>query len=220
MTIISIKTGTDGELKRIELSDGSLFSFRACYLGDFSGGGPADDLVDRLAGGDEISAGDAQACRFAASCLRAERAALRLAARAEQTSLGLSRKLARRGFEGPCVSAVLRRLGELGILNDRRFAGLWLQSRLVRRAESPRKLLAGLRSRGIDREDAEGALKSLLDFHRESALLRSYIEKNRPAPAAEKTAAERAEILSLKYRLRAEGFSPAVIQDYWEEQSW
>jgi regulatory protein len=216
MTIISIKTGTDAELKRIALSDGSLFSFRACYLEGFSGG-PADSFPPV---GGEISAGEEQAFRFAAACLRAERAALRLAARAEQTALGLSRKLARRGFDSPCVSAVLRRLGELDIINDRRFAGLWLQSRLARRPESPRRLLAGLRGRGIDREDAEGALKSLLDFQRESALLRGYIEKKHPAPMPETAAAQRAGVLSLKYRLRAEGFSPAVIQAYWEEQSW
>ncbi|MDR0624099.1 MAG: recombination regulator RecX, partial [Treponema sp.] len=196
MTVISIKTGTDGELKRIELSDGSLFSFRNCYLAGFSGG-PADRAapegwVDRLAGGDEISAGEEEAFRFAAICLRAERAALRLTARAEQTSRGLFRKLARRGFDDPCISTVLRRLGELGILNDRRFAGLWLRSRLARRAESPRKLLAGLRSRGIDREDAEGALKSLLDFQYESALLRGYIEQNHRAPLPDNSAADRA----------------------------
>ncbi|MDR2257895.1 MAG: RecX family transcriptional regulator [Treponema sp.] len=214
MTIISIKTGTGAELKRIELSDGSLFSFRTCYLTGTPAGGPAV-FIDGLAGGEEISAGDEEAFRFAAACLRAERAALRLAARAEQTVFGLSRKLERRGFKPACVSAVLRRLEDLNIVNDRRFAGLWIEARLTRRGESPRRLLAGLRSRGISREDAEAALTSTLNFQHEPALLRAYIEKYRLAPGA-----ETAVYPSLKYRLKSEGFSPAVIENYWEEREW
>ncbi|MDR1239574.1 MAG: recombination regulator RecX [Treponema sp.] len=216
MTIISIKTGTDAELRRIALSDGSLFSFRVSYLADFPGPfrPEADgDFIDGLAGGEEISAGEEGAFRFAAACLRAERAALRLTARAEQTMRGLSRKLERRGFADACVQAVIRHLEALGLVNDRRFAGLWLQSRLARRRESPRRLLAALRGRGICRTDAEDALKSALSFQTESALLRDYIEKLRLSPEA-------AGGLSLKYHLRGEGFSAPVIQGYWEEREW
>jgi regulatory protein len=207
-------------LKRIALSDGSLFSLRTCYLtGASAGGGSADDLpagfIDGLTGGEEISAGEEGAFRFAAACLRVERAALRLAARAEQTFFGLSRKLERRGFKTPSVSAVLRHLTDLDIVNDRRFAALWIQARLARRAESPRRLLAGLRSRGIARDDAEGALKSALNFQTESALLRRYIEKWHPVPDLETAGGS-----SLKYRLKREGFSPLVIQNYWEEREW
>jgi regulatory protein len=213
MTIISIKTGTDEEQRRIELSDGSLFSFRLCYLTDFSGVNPGGVSIDELAGGREISAGEEEAFRFAAACLRAERAALRLAARAEQTMMGLSRKLEHRGFDSSSIQPALLRLEALNIINDRRFAALWLQSRLTRRMESPRRLLAGLRSRGICREDAEGALKSVLNFQTESALLRGYIEKFRPAPG-------KSGAISLKYHLKGQGFSTEVIQDYWEEQEW
>ncbi|MDR0623906.1 MAG: RecX family transcriptional regulator [Treponema sp.] len=220
MTLVSIKTGTEAELKRIALSDGSLFSLRTCYLtGASAGGGSADDLsagfIDGLAGGEEISAGEEGAFRFAAACLRAERAALRLAARAEQTVSGLSRKLERRGFKSPCVLAVLRRLADLDIVNDRRFAALWIQARLTRRAESPWRLLAGLRNRGIDRDDAAAALKSALNFQTESALLRRYVEKLYPVSGP-----EAAEGSSLKYRLKREGFSPLAIQNYWEEREW
>jgi regulatory protein len=243
MTIVSIKTGTESELKRIELSDGSLFSLRTCYLagcspgtrgagnlgaaaeighpGDSRGGGdsPAEilsgDFLDGFMGGEEISAGEADAFRFAAACLRAERAALRLITRAEQTTMGLSRKLERRGFDTACVRAVIRRLAVLEIVDDRRFACLWLHSRLSRRAESPRRLLAGLRGRGIGREDADAALKSALNFRSESALLRNYIEKNRLTPETGEAGS-----LSLKYRLKGEGFSVRAVQDYWEEQGW
>jgi regulatory protein len=211
MTLVSINSGTDAELRRIKLSDGSLFSLRTCYFAGCSG----EDFDCRFVEGGEISAGEEGALRFASACLRAERTALRLIARAEQTVPGLAVKLKSRGFESSCVAAVLRRLKELGVVNDRRFAALWIQSRLARRAESPRRLLTALRNRGIGQDDAEAALKSLLDFQNESALLRSYIEKCRLLPPA-----KQAGLLSLKYRLKREGFSSAVIQNYWEEQEW
>ncbi|MDR1899292.1 MAG: RecX family transcriptional regulator [Treponema sp.] len=225
MTIVSIKTGTEAELKRIELSDGSLFLLRTCYLTGSPVDGPDRGDAGGLSEGEEISAAGEEALRFAAACLRAERSALRLVTRAEQTERGLSLKLARRGFDSVCVSAVLGRLAELGVVDDRRFAGLWVQARLSRRAESPRRLLAGLRGRGIGREAAETALKSVLNFQNESALLRGYVEKLRPVPGGGSTDAggrgtDAGGGQSLKYRLKSEGFSSSVIQDYWEEREW
>jgi regulatory protein len=209
MIVVSVKTGAETELRRVELSDGSFFLLRTCYLSGRSSGG-----AGCFAEGEEISAAGEEALHFAAACFRAERAALRLVARAEQTARGLSHKLEHRGFDAACVQAVIRRLGDLGAVDDRRFAGLWVQSRLARRTESPRRLLAGLRGRGIGRDDAEMALRSALDFQNESALLRGYIEKFHLVPGAEGGGS------SLKHRLKGEGFSSAVIQDCWEEREW
>jgi regulatory protein len=209
MTIVSIKTGTEEELKRIELSDGSFFLLRICYLTGYPSGG-----IGGPAEGEEISPAGEEVFRFAAACFRAERTALRLVARAEQTVRGLSRKLDRRGFDSACVQAVLRRLGELGVVDDRRFASLWVQARLARRGESPRRLLTGLRGRGIGRDDAEAAVKPALDFQNESALLGKYIEKFHLVPDAEDGGQ------SLKRRLKSEGFSSGAIQACWEEREW
>ena len=209
MTIVSIKTGTEEGVKRIELSDGSFFLLRTCYLTGYpsgGAGGPAE--------GEEISPAGEEAFRFAAGCFRAERVALRLVARAEQTVRGLSRKLDRRGFDPACVQAVLRRIGALGVVDDRRFACLWVQARLARRVESPRRLLAALRGRGIGRDDAERAVTSALDFQNELALLRGYVEKFHLVPGAEGGGQ------SLKGRLKSEGFSSGVIQACWEEREW
>ena len=49
---------------------------------------------------------------------RAEKAALRLIARAEQCSGGLARKLEKRGCTAASVSAVILQLCELDLLND------------------------------------------------------------------------------------------------------
>ncbi|GHV54577.1 hypothetical protein AGMMS49579_15420 [Spirochaetia bacterium] len=207
MTVVSIKSGSDADLQRIELSDGSLFSFRLCYL-------PSVFFDDsRYVPGTEISTDEADAFRFAAACLRAEKAALGLVARAEQCVFGLSRKLERGGHQAACVRTVIDRLTELEIVDDRRFARLWLQSRLNHRADTPRKLLVGLCSRGIDRDAAGGALKSALHYEAEKALLDRYIAKNRLLGGGP----EAADISSLKFRLKQEGFSSALIQHFREE---
>ncbi|MDR1318155.1 MAG: recombination regulator RecX [Treponema sp.] len=209
MTIVSVKSGTGEELKKIELSDGSFFWFKTCYLPPLFN----DELyAEEKAEGREISADEDRAFRFASECLTAEKAALRLIARAEQTVFGISRKLERRGHEAACVGAVVSRLAELELLDDRRFARLWLESHLGRRTGSPRRLLAALCGRGIDRNDAEAALKSCLDRERETELLNHYVNRRYPA------AGEKTDLYSLKYLLRGEGFSASAIQRYLEER--
>jgi regulatory protein len=220
MTVVSIKSGSDADLQRIELSDGSLFSFKSYYLP------PVFYNDSGYVPGTEISTDEADAFRFAAACLRAEKAALGLVARAEQCVFGLSRKLEKGGHSVACVRAVLARLLELEIVDDHRFARLWLQSRLNHRADTPRKLLAGLCGRGIDRDVADKALKSALYFEAEKALLSRYIVKNRllapqPSPKDEGSLLEgesrAADISSLKFRLKQEGFSSSLIQQFREE---
>jgi regulatory protein len=212
MTIVSIKTGTDGELRRIELSDGSLFSFKTCYLPpvfldeSFYSPGTGE--------GKDLNADEEKAFRFASACLRVEKAALQLIARAEQNFFGLSRKLEKRGHDSACVRSVLAHLSELELVDDCRYARLWLESRLSRLSGSPRRLLAALRGRGIDRDDAESALKDCLNPEIEEQLLKHYVEKHRLAEKTETSS----EVLSLKYLLKNEGFSYSAVQNYMDEQ--
>jgi regulatory protein len=206
MIIVSLKTEAAGACltkSEVELSDGSLFSFRNCYL-------PAE-ILNALANfntieGREITAEEEAGFRHASACLRAEKAALRLIARAEQCTQGLSRKLQRRGHESPCVNAVISRLLELKLLDDRRFAQLWLESRL-RLARSPRRLLVSLCGRGIDRDDGEAALKAALDEETETAMLARFAKKYARKAARGGEAVTR----SLKHLLKSEGFSQAAI---------
>ena len=211
MTIVSLKTETKGELNRVELSDGSLFSFRICYL-------PPElnntELRDpNTTAGREITAAEESAFRHASACLRAEKIALRLIARAEQCIFGLTRKLEKRGHEAACVNAVISRLSELKLIDDRRFAQLWLESRL-RLARSPRRLLSSLCGRGIDREDAEAALKAALDEDAEFALLTRFVKRHSRKSGGD----GEGDYRSLKYLLKSEGFSQAAIQRFFD--SW
>jgi regulatory protein len=203
----AVSVAIQGETKagqliiRVGLSDGALFSLNTIYLPPpFRGG-------DYFSPGGEISAEEAAALRFAGACYRAERAALRLVARAEQTRAGLRRKLEQRGHGADHADAAVSYLTELGILDDRRFAERWIRSRLHRGADSPLTLINGLCRRGIDRNVAREARTTALDFDQETELLGKFIAKKRPAPEAR----------FLKALLKREGFSPPVVERYWEE---
>ena len=206
LTIVSLKSGTD--VSRIELSDGSLFSFKDCYLS-------SPYIADEYAIGREINADEEEAFRFASACLRAEKRALQLIARAEQTVFGLSRKLQKRGHEPECIRAVTAQLCALNLLDDRRYARLWLESRISRQATSPRRLLAAIRSRGIDRRDAEAALKETLDDDAERQLLERYVQKMRrkgAVSASDGADSDPAILRSIRYTLKNEGFSSPAIE--------
>jgi regulatory protein len=215
MQIVSLKSGTGGELMRIGLSDGSLFSFKTCYLPPLF----IDQEFYAMAEGREISPEQEEGFRFACDCLRAEKAALRLIARAEQSSFGISRKLEKRGHEPACIRQVVSRLGELELLDDRRFVRLWLESRLYRRADSPRRLLSSLNARGIDRDDAQSGLKAALDAETEYRLLERYVKKLEKLKSFRKAPDKTGPVHSLKFTLKGEGFSPQAIQMFFDRDS-
>ena len=231
MVIVSLKTEAVGEpadrICRVGLSDGSLFSFRNCYLPPevisaciepYSGEASNTSLTNNdisnreKADGSKITAFEEEAFRHASACLRAEKAALRLIARAEQCEAGLRRKLEKRGHEAACVNAVIERLCSLQLLDDARFARLWLESR-IRLPRSPRRLLIALCSRGIPRDDAESAIKNVLDDDTEYALLQRFARK-----LSRKKKHDEDDSRSLKYLLKNEGFSREAIQRYLEAE--
>jgi len=141
----------------------------------------------------------------------AEKAALRLIARAEQNTAGLRRKLEKRGYEPECIDTIIERLCTQNLLDDNRFARLWLESRLCK-TSSPRRLFIALCVRGIDRVDAEAALKNVLDNETEYTLLLRFAKKQMRKINSKGEDANR----SLKYLLRNEGFSAAAIQRFLE----
>ena len=229
MIITSLKTESSGgksdkgEQYRIELSDGSLFSFKNCYLppGIFNANpgypGEAESQESaRTAGfpqeGSEINAEEETAFRFASACLRTEKTALRLIARAEQCTSGLMRKLEQRGCGKTCVNAVISRLMDLKLLDDRRYAQLWLESRL-RLTRSPRRLLCALCGRGIDRDNAEAALKNALDEEAEFSMLTRFVKRLPRKKSGKGGNVTR----SLKYLLKSEGFSLSAIERFFND---
>jgi regulatory protein len=203
VNLVSLKTENsqaDGPLIA-EFSDSSSLVFSTEYL-------PEGFDPGSLEAGRELHPWEEEAFRHAAACYRAEKAALRLIARAEQNSMGLSAKLEHRGFAARVVKAVVSRLLDRNLLDDQRYAELWIRSRLsTRKRVSPRWLEISLGRKGIDRTSLRNALKNALDPETEYNLLENYIE-NTSLPGNGTG--------SLRSNLKHEGFSIELIERYFD----
>ncbi|MDR2500742.1 MAG: recombination regulator RecX [Treponema sp.] len=197
----------DYRLIRISLSDGSALFLRMAYLIPLW---PGDAM--RVPGW-ELSAEEGEALQYAARCFHAERAALRLVARAEQCRAVLARKLAVRGYPGPCVAAAIAYLDVVDLVNDGRYARLWLTYHVSHGARSPRALFQGLCRRGLPQDTIKAALQAVLDPELEGRLLRRFLQKTRRQSKKQSQTSA-----TLKRTLRFEGFSPALIARLLEEE--
>ena len=165
---------------------------------------PANYLPETASPGDEE-----EASRFAAACRKAEKIAERLIARAEQNSFALALKLQRRGFDAAVVKAVVSCLSEQRLLDDGRYAELWIRSRLaLKKAPSPQWLLAALGKRGVDRNLSAKAISAVLDPQTEYELLLRYVEQAR-FPLDKR-------VFSLRAQLKHEGFSSGALDRYFD----
>ena len=184
-------------LVQIKLDDGGKLVFYERYL--HNGDGAAVELP---VNGGEIGPEEETVFRFAAACLQAENAALKLTARAEQCSPLLTVKLRRRGYDTAVIGAVLRCLRDDGLVDDGRYAERWLAGRMARKAESPRKLRALLMAKGLDARTVQNGLKKALAADGEVVLLERYLGGRSLAEAGGRGA------------LRAEGFSAEALDEF------
>ena len=91
---------------------------------------------------------------------RAREKALSYLSYRPRSTAELGSYLSERGFSEDVVSAVLSRLGEVGLLDDEAFARSWLENRLLLRPKGRRALSAELQQKGIPAEISERILES------------------------------------------------------------
>jgi SOS response regulatory protein OraA/RecX len=137
-----------------------------------------------------------------------------LIARAEQYAAGLSLKLRKKGYGKAEISATIDALSETGMLDDMRYARLWIELRIKRKSPSPRELISALCGKGIKRNTALAALKDVcgggeVSYDAELSLLKRFSEKCEYA--AEPYGG------SLRQKFRNEGFSAEVLERYFDE---
>lgn len=96
--------------------------------------------------------------------------ALALLARCEQCRSGLERKLLQKGFSKGTVEGVLDALEERGLLDDQRFARVWLNSRRIGHYEGRIRLLAELAARGISKEVSKKAVDDFFEEFNEGEI--------------------------------------------------
>ena len=151
---------------------------------------------------------DEDSSRFAAACDKAEKVALRLIGRAEQNSLGLTAKLEKKGFEAAVAREVVSRLQSRNLLDDTRYAELWIHSRLSGcKKLTPLSLLRSLNKKGIDMRLSKNALEKALDPDTEYSMLENYLKKA--------NIIQHEKIRILKAQLKKEGFSSEVLERFY-----
>lgn len=115
-------------------------------------------------------------------------------------------RLQHKGFAKAAIESAIQKAESADLINDARFAKLWIQDRLARKPKSRRALTRELQSKGLSAEDIEGALACIeLD---EEALAQRLVHERLPRYSRDDPA-ERAR--KLTYFLRRRGFSYGVI---------
>ena len=103
----------------------------------------------------------------------AYRKSIDLLSRKDHSRQMLALKLRQRDYPPPVITAVLQRLAEEHIVDDREFGQHYLQFLLRKKKYGRGKLTAKLREKGLSRELSEGLLAGVGDFEEEDALRKS-----------------------------------------------
>lgn len=113
--------------------------------------------------------------------------ALQLLSYRSRTREELRRRLAGEAYPEPALGAVLRRLEETGLVDDRAYCAAFIRSRLAGRPEGMRRMAEALYRRGIDRDAALATIQRVLeeDGMSERELLERAAEKKLRALARE-----------------------------------
>jgi len=151
-----------------------------------------------------------EALSFNADCIKAEKIALRLIARAEQNSSLLAVKLEKRGIDPYIARQVISGLLDRKLIDDERFAERWIRAHLgAKKAPSPLWFLVSLERKGINRQISLNAINKVLDEEAEYSLLLKFIEK--VDALTKKTSLFRT-------KLRHEGFSSEAINRFFDTE--
>jgi len=148
ITIISLQWGTAESAFRLGLSDGSSF-FIPFETYDasrhFEGASLAREEIEDL--------------QTAEEAFLVRRKALDLLSRREHSSQELMQKLCQRGFGRDLAERVCANLADQGLLDDERFARVYVSSRLRRKPEGPRLMERRLWQKGVPPEVSAAVLE-------------------------------------------------------------
>jgi len=117
--------------------------------------------------GDEISQDALKEIHRESRALEAERRALNLLSHSMHSQANLKLKLFKRGFEEEAVETALKRVNELGYIDDAKYAEAWVLSRIARHPEGRLLLLSNLIKKGINRELAQSTIDRLYSREKE-----------------------------------------------------
>lgn len=115
-------------------------------------------------------------------------------------------RLHHKGFSGETIESMLEQAARAGVLDDAKFAQLWVEDRLARRPRSRRMLERELRAKGVAPEHIQRAIaRADLD---EEFFVRQLIAERLPRLRA---LDEQTRVRRLVGFLRRRGFSEEII---------
>lgn len=167
--IIHIEKGTVAGWLRLSLADGSFFMlpFKLVHESgwDIPGSFADPQRLEQL--------------QRTAYLQLVRRKALDALSRSEHSRQKLEQKLTLKGYPADCIREILDELQQQGLQSDLRFAEGWGRVRMERKGEGPRKVILGLRSRGISSATASEAITGLLSDEPEliSRALRKAVDR-------------------------------------------
>jgi regulatory protein len=202
LKVESVRMGASGTA--IIAAGGSSFIVRISQAEEL-GLSPAS-----LAAGMELEEAAAAILALAAEAYEAEKKAIALMARAEQSAYMITQKLEVRGLSKKAARMAVDRLIGEGLISDLRFAEAYAISRLSRRAEGPASLQSSLRGKGVDGETAKAAIAAVLGPQERSSAIAKAAEKELRRSGGDRDAAKR--------RLRALGFKSGEISQYFDPE--
>ena len=147
-----------------------------------------------------------------ADVTRAREKALRLLDYRPRSSKEIERRLAKAGFAEEVVEETLRRLDELGLIDDRQFARMWINRR---KALGKTRIKWELRQKGVSNDVVEEALLAV-DPETE---YRSAVEAARVRWEKDRSPDERTRRRRLAAYLQRKGFGWDVISGVLNELS-
>ena len=147
--------------------------------------------------------------------LGAIESAVRLLAIGPRSERDLRQRLSqRRGFPDEAVEAAIRRMRELGYLNDSAFARFWVESRQAGMPHSRRALAFELNRKGVGRDEMDAALDGVSDAE---AAYDAAQRRLRALSGADRRTFERRLGTFLNSRGFGYGVARAAIQRCWAE---
>ncbi len=116
-------------------------------------------------------------------------------------------RLRQKGFSRPVIEITIQQAESSGLINDARFAKLWIEDRLARRPKSRRALQRELHAKGIDPEHIEKTL-ARVELDEEALAKRLIAERLARLRSVDRETRQR----RLVGFLRRRGFSDWLIQ--------
>ena len=120
-------------------------------------------LAEPLRVGDEVDEARLAELQAKDQTWKARDAALSLLSYRARTSVELTRRLKRKGFDDEVAAATVERLDRLGVVDDAAFAESFVRDRVRLKPRGPRRLVGELRAKGVDDDTARAAVAGVME---------------------------------------------------------